>query len=32
MDTLILIVTFVPLVIRIGWAVWSRRRPGGSST
>jgi hypothetical protein len=26
MDTLILIVTFVPLAIRVGWAVWSRHR------
>ena len=27
MDTVILIVTFAPLVVRVGWAVWSRRRP-----
>jgi hypothetical protein len=26
MDTVILIVTFLPLVLRVGWAVWSRRR------
>ena len=32
MDTVILIVTFVPLVLRVGWAVWSRRRLRRSST
>jgi hypothetical protein len=32
MDTLILIVTFAPLVLRVGWAVWSRRRVRRSST
>jgi hypothetical protein len=26
MDTVILIVTFLPLILRVGWAVWSRRR------
>jgi hypothetical protein len=32
MDTLMLIVTFAPLVLRVGWAVWSRRRVRRSST
>jgi hypothetical protein len=32
MDTVILIVTFVPLVLRVCWAVWSRRRLRRSST
>jgi hypothetical protein len=32
MDTAILIVTFVPLALRIGWAVRSRRRVRRSST
>jgi hypothetical protein len=26
MDTVILIGTFLPLIFRVGWAVWSRRR------
>jgi hypothetical protein len=32
MDTVILVVSFAPLLVRVGWAVWSRRRPGRSST
>jgi len=32
MDTVILIVSLAPLGARIGWAVWSRRRPKRSST
>jgi hypothetical protein len=32
MNTVILIVTFVPLAIRVGWAVWSRHRLRRSST
>jgi hypothetical protein len=32
MNTVILIVTFVPLILRVGWAVWSRRRLRRSST
>jgi hypothetical protein len=32
MDTVILVVTLVPLALRVGWAVWSRRRMRGSST
>ena len=32
MDTLILIVSFAPLIIRVGCPVWSRRRLRRSST
>jgi hypothetical protein len=32
MDTVILILTFAPLILRVGWAVWSRRRLRRSST
>jgi hypothetical protein len=32
MDTIILVVSCAPLLVRVGWAVWNRRRPGGSST
>jgi hypothetical protein len=32
MDTVILTVSFAPLIVRVGWAVWSRRRLRRSST
>ncbi len=32
MDTLILIATFAPLALRVGFAVWSRYRVRRSST
>jgi hypothetical protein len=27
MDTVILIASFGPLILRVGWALWMRRRP-----
>jgi hypothetical protein len=32
MDNLILIITFVPLLLRVGWAVWGRLRLRRSSS
>jgi hypothetical protein len=32
MDNIILIVTFAPLLLRIGWAVWGRLRLRRSSS
>jgi hypothetical protein len=32
MDSIILIVTFAPLLLRVGWAVWGRLRLRRSSS
>jgi hypothetical protein len=31
MDTVILIASFGPLIVRVGWALWLRMRPRRSS-
>lgn len=30
MDTVVLIASFAPLILRVGWVVWGRVRPRGS--
>jgi len=32
MESVILIVSFAPLLLRVGWAVWGRLRPRRSSS
>ena len=32
MDSIILIVSFAPILLRVGWAVWGRLRPRSSSS